>query len=93
MKIKFYTKLKKRNLKVNPFIITPLPLTKPTIPFCIFFNVHIPNLYQSPKIIVEFVESVPVVENLVAESVPVVENLVAESVPVVENLVAESVPV
>lgn len=58
MKIKPYTKLTKRNLKVNPFIILPLPLPKPKIPFCLFLSVHSPNLYQPPKIIVEAVEAV-----------------------------------
>jgi len=53
MKIKLYTKLTKRNLKVNPFIILPLPLPKPKIPFRLFFDVHMPNLYQPPKFIVE----------------------------------------
>jgi hypothetical protein len=56
MKIKPYTKLTKRNLKVNPFIILPLPLPKPKIPFRLFLDVHIPNLYQPPKVIVEVVD-------------------------------------
>lgn len=58
MKIKLYTKLTKRNLQVNPFIILPLPLPKPKIPFRLFLDVHMPNLYQSPKVIVEVAEPV-----------------------------------
>lgn len=83
MKIKPYTKLTKRNLKVNPFIILPLPLPKPKIPFCLFSNVHRPNLYQPPKIIVEAVGAAVVPLGLVGpvDPEPVVAP-VAESVPV-----------
>ena len=72
MKIKPYTKLTKRNLQVSPFIILPLPLPKPKIPFRLFLNVHVPNLYQSPKVIVELVEPVvvPLVEPVVVDSEP-----------------------
>ena len=55
MKIKLYTKLTKRNLKINPFIIFLLPLPKPKIPFRLFFNIHMINLYQPPKFIFEAV--------------------------------------
>lgn len=67
MKIKMYTKLKKREIKVNPFILMTVPFVKPKIPCRIFWKVNKPNLYQPSEIIVEVVEPVEPVAQLVVE--------------------------